>query len=303
MYEIVDPEAIQKFRLSGAPEREIRVPNPEHALLPEEGHLTEDPRTGLIIGLKQDGILFTMDTNLTVRQIWDLKAINWDERAIYDVQTGQVRAGFIVPAQTEFGRVYAVQAGSATELWITANWVTIPFVMRMAVDATGRITVPKVVVQSNIPTAPNVQPGGIAVSDSGVVLTTLPIKRGLGVFVEKIAVAFSRGFEPGNPNEAPQILFSKPDGTHQDIGSVSIAADAAGNFYVSTGTTGSLLCGGSGTGAIIVIAKTLATAKCFSIFNASVVPEVEDIVVNRAGNFGFLAVTGASEIISFFIGP
>jgi hypothetical protein len=296
VYDVGDPQAIQKFRPSRAPEAQISIPNPQHNPLPGEGHLTEDPRTGLIIGLEEDGLLFAMDANLTVRQAWNLKAINWDESAIYDVQTDLVRSGSIPPSLTDFGRVYAVPVGTTTELWITANWVTIPFVMKMTVDTTtGRITAPKVMVSSSVTTAPNIQPGGIAVSGSGVVLTTLPVKLPTDAGIKEHAVVFLRSFEPGNPAGAPRILSTTP------VGSVSIAADTAGNFYVSTGEVGSLLCGASGSGAIIVIPKTLASMKCFPIFNSIV--ETKDIVVNHAGSLGYLAVSTPSEIVQFSIEP
>jgi hypothetical protein len=146
------------------------VPNPERNFLANV-LLTEDPRTGWIIGLKDDGILFAVDTGLTVRFLANLKAINWDESAIYDVQTGQVRAIPISPGQTNFGRVYAIQTGTTTELWITANSVITPFAMKLTVDlAAQKFTQPKVVVMSSVTTAPNVEPAGIAVG-GGVVLT------------------------------------------------------------------------------------------------------------------------------------
>jgi hypothetical protein len=292
IYDVGDPQAIQKFRPSRAPEAELRAP-----LNFGEGHLTEDPRTGLIICLQEDGLLFAVDANLTVRRAWNLTAINWDERTIYDVQTGLVRSGSIPPGQTHFGRVYAVQVGNTTELWITANWVTTPFLMKMTVDTTtGSFTAPKVMVSSSVTTAPNVQPAGVAVNGSGFVLTTLPIKGPADVFVKEYAVFFPRSFEPGNANGAPRVLSPNP------IGSTSIAADAAGNFYVETGTTGSLLCGANGSGAIIVVPKTLASLQCFPIFSG-VAPLVKDIVVNHAGTLGYFAVSGTNQIFQFSIRP
>ena len=107
------PAVIQKFSPSGS--FLGAVPEPEKSIAVALGHLTLDPRTGLIIGLKSDGVLFTLDTTGRTTILANLSSINWDETAIYDVQISRVNpalAGQILPFRTNFGRISAFAAGN-----------------------------------------------------------------------------------------------------------------------------------------------------------------------------------------------
>jgi hypothetical protein len=321
VYNLQDPESIVEFNPNLSYLGGVRAPT-SPLPLPASGALTRDPQTGSIIGLKSDGVLFTVDRQLAGKVFGDLKSVEWDLTTIYDVNTSRLNPGLAsvilsfnrAGTSGSFGAISALALNNnTTELWISGETLGYSFLMTLPLDMRKDAVIgrPKVILASGAnsagecavkPTTCNNQPRGVAFTSAGVGLTTMPITDRLG-HIEDHAVIFVRGFGVGGPG-SPSVLYPQ-----QDITSVSIAADPAGNFFVSTGTVGSSLCGVQGSGGIIVIPHTRASARCYPV-GSSFLPFVEDIALNAKGTHGYLAVTGQitppatpSGIISFSIVP
>jgi hypothetical protein len=298
VYNELDPESIVEFSPNLSFLGGIRAPT-SPLPLPASGALTRDPQTGSIIGLKSDGLLFTVDRQLAEKVLVDLRSRNWNVTAIFDVNSNRLNTPGLTSAiysfnheatSGSFGAIYALTVNNTTNLWVSGETLGYPFLMVVPLDVrTSAVRSPKVILASSAnsageciiePTTCNNQPRGVAFTGAGVGLTTMPIANRLGVIKDHAVV-----FRGGGP-ASPSVLFPQTD-----ITSVSIATDPAGNFFVSTGTVGSSLCGVRGSGGIIVIPHTLTSVRCYPV-GSGFLPYAEDIAIDARGTHGYLAITG-----------
>lgn len=114
-------------------------------------------------------------------------------------------------------------------------------------------------------------------------------------FVDSL-VAFKTSFpaSAANLSTVPRfiLLTNRTTSGVWDMASVGMTADAAGNFYVSTGVIGTSLCGTGGSSTLVLINKnpTAPNARCFNL--PSVLARSRDVAVSPVGNIAYMTVDG-----------
>jgi hypothetical protein len=197
----------------------------------------------------------------------NLKTKVVDTSSIYDIATGLTgnMNGTVVPsaAQTQYGDMAVYKRSDGTDYFFTGLSVgAVPFVMRLRTYTNGTPSTLKVILSTsdlNLPASDNGLPRGIAVNSQGMVLTTLPYEPLLGNLLGlpsyDVPVSFADAFPEGQ-GTAPSIL-TDTSGNPIDVSSRGMTADAAGNFYVATGSIGTSLAGTQGSGAIVELSPAL----------------------------------------------
>ncbi len=187
--------------------------------------------------------------------------------------------GVILPQapNTNYGDIAIVEEGNRWTLYITGASVnTYFFVLELVIDFSTNSASGEVLVSTLATTAPLATLSrGIAVNQDGIVLTTLPTNSG-GPY--DALVGFKRNFTSSNP---PVFVSNVP------IASLGMCTDPKGNFYIATGSVGTLLNDTQlGSGAVVVVGRNLDRFLDLIIFanSPTAVLQSSDVAVNPDGN-------------------
>ena len=78
-----------------------------------------------------------------------------------------------------------------------------------------------------------------------------------------------------------------------------MTADAAGNFYIATGVVGTSGCGIAGSGAIVILSRTLNQATCVNVGpGATGLVRSEDVAIDSRDN-SFLVTFREGQVVHF----
>ncbi len=250
------------------------------------GHLAIDPATGLIFNLGSNGIVSFIDVNARqARDLFSIRQLNADTRTIYDVSTGLTDAldGAVQPQLASYGDIALRRlSNNQMELFVTGISFGFPFVMRITLSADlQQLVAAKVIVASRgSGTASGGVARGVAINNQGIVLTTLPTGANGGTLDR--AFAFAANFDL-NGQGRPQVLLN-----NADIASNGVTTDAAGNFYIATGSRGASACGAGGSGAMVIVSASLSGSQCFPLGTA--LADSRDVAVNRNASIAYMTV-------------
>ena len=259
-----------------------------------------DTNSGLILSLSSSGQINLIEPNQGTVTPWiDLKGIPIQTDQVYDIATGVTRdfTGAIQPSLSSYGDIAVFNGRDFLDIYVSGIGAgqAFPFVLRLRLSQTLGNSAQ--VIMSSIATAsPNEgSPPGIAVNSQGTVLTTLGVNRTTaGNF--SAPVAFSVDFSPQNvTNSNRPLVFSDVD-----LSSRGMTTDAAGNFYIATGTIGTTLGGANGSGAIISLSPNLELT---GIYTQGVVASAQDLAVSPNGQVLYATIGtnafGDNRVIGF----
>jgi hypothetical protein len=242
---------LSKFSPIGAPLGQITIGG---FMVGSLGYLAVDPGTGLIWDLTTQGdlILVNPDT-LGAALAVNVRQIPTDVEHVFDYSTGTVRSfvGYIDPSSATFGDIALFRHGERLDVFLTGvNGNTgFPFVTRIRFGQNLAFESSRVIAASLFQPPPgsnNVYPRGVAVSPSGVVMTSSHVQTGPATSLE-FPIAFSYNFPEGG-GFPPRIV-----GSFRPLTSFGMTSDADGNFYIATNSAGALGCGAGSAGALVVI--------------------------------------------------
>jgi hypothetical protein len=266
----------------------------------EIGHLATDPATGTIWDISHSGTLRVIDPkSLAVQTLGDVKTVDVSQstQSIYDVllDFSWDQTGTVIPPTSSFGDIALYRSASNTRLdvFVTARTVNVnvPYVLRLTwlADASGALSYQgaSAVVMSSARSIWGT-PRGIAVSPSGLVVTSLPR---LGLmnegFVDQL-ISFPYNFpESGG---SPTVELSRWDMT-----SIGIASDSQGWFDV-TSQIGSSLCEKDSGAAIAVLGSEREFRACYphSLLGAG-----EDVAVTPSGGDVYSTIRNENEVLEW----
>jgi hypothetical protein len=256
--------------------------------------------SGLILSLSPSGQINLIEPNQGIVTPWvNLKGIPIQTDQVYDVATGLTRdfTGAIQPSLSSYGDIAVFNGRDFLDVYVSGIGAgqAFPFILRLRLSQTLGNSAQ--VIMSSVATAsPNEgSPPGIAVNSQGTVLTTLGVNRTTaGNF--SAPVAFSVDFNPQNvTNSNRPLVFS-----NVDLSSRGMTTDAAGNFYIATGTIGTTLGGANGSGAIISLSPNLELT---GIYTQGVVASAQDVAVSPNGQVLYATIGtnlfGPNGVIGF----
>lgn len=259
-----------------------------------------ETNSGLILSLSPSGQINLIEPNQGIVAPWvNLKGIPIQTDQVYDVATGETRdfTGAIQPSLSSYGDIAVFNGRDFLDVYVSgiSAGQAFPFILRLRLSQTLGNSAQ--VIMSSIATAsPNEgSPPGIAVNSQGTVLTTLGVNRTTaGNF--SAPVAFSVDFNPQNvTNSNRPLVFS-----NVDLSSRGMTTDAAGNFYIATGTIGTTLGGANGSGAIISLSPNLELT---GIYTQGVVAAAQDVAVSPNGQVLYATIGtdlfGSNGVIGF----
>jgi hypothetical protein len=265
------------------------------------GTLDKIPSTGVILHLKDTGQLIAIDPDdLAATQLLEIRTLDVDTSAIYDVTSGMVD-GFedmIQPQYATYGDLAVYETPESLDLFITglSKTQTIPFVMQISILEDG---IEARVLMSSRADALALEPQsvrlarGIAVNSQGTVLTSLPLAPPLldgqtAPMPLDVLMAFEAGFNPSDgvqEGEQPRIIL----GERIDVYSQGMTADSAGNFYVTTNSTGTAALGVPGEGALVILPGALdRTTSVLSLDQQ--LTSFKDVAVTRDRGLAYITV-------------
>jgi hypothetical protein len=236
-YDNVFSSRIAKFAANGALLADAETPGGID--LGNIGYLDTDV-SGWIWDVTRNGDKFLIDPNLGLNPVLNLRQTPQDASSVYDLATGSRRdlSGQVTTGTATYRDVAVLNRGNQQDVFVTGRSSTgFWFVTRLRY-ASYQLQSAKVLISSSYQSDQAYAPG-IAVSDQGTVLTTMPVPMGSeillcepnsnvkGCVTDKF-VAFSADFpEDGS---APLVPFGE-----QRFYSRGMTTDAAGNFYVVPG--------------------------------------------------------------------
>jgi hypothetical protein len=214
------------------------------------GSLTTDPGSGFVFLLTSTGEVWLINpADLSNGLFFSIKSLAADISSIYDVasQTTGAQSGLIQPwaAQTSYGDIAISRRNGQFNLYVTGWSVAFPFVLRIPLvpNASGLLEpgAPDVILTSlasaqvsNPPTDKLAR--GIAVNQSGWVLTTLPFALG-STGTADFLYAFQ---EDKTPDKGGVLGVDHKKIFPSDFSSSrGMAADRLGKLYVASGSIGS----------------------------------------------------------------
>lgn len=276
----------------------------------EIGHLVQDPGTGNILELSNTGNVYVMRPNLCgfgpgcqIVRAFNVGQLRTDTLHIWDVQIGKIHpslGGMILPQFASYGDIALLRRGSQLDVFIAgmSQAQAFPFVMRVRLTPSGYDS--KVLVASSTGSPNNQTARGIAVNSRGTVLTTLPVYlAGDHYGIPDRAISFSADFDylhQSAPGIRTPFIVSR-----SDLSSRGMATDAAGNFYVATGSIGSSQCGAYGSGALVVMTAALHFAGC-NTFRATVVNS-QDVAVSGNGRTAYETLANYAAVVKWVLQP
>jgi hypothetical protein len=284
------------------------------------GRMALDPGNGLLLHLSSMGLLQAINHDSgVVSLILDLRnpqVIPIDTSRAYDLPLGRVRdfSGEILQfdgfqPRINFGDIALLRRGNRVDLFITGVSVITAFIMRLTFPENGPPEA-RVLVASSVqvggevpfgrplPTPSNPAgdragfinvPRGVAVNGSGTVLTSLPVPN------KDVAIALSADYNPSSGPPPTTILGG------QDLFARGMTTDNAGNFYLATGTIGTSACGVTGSGALVIVPRTLGALSCGSLGVA--LADSLDVAVNTAGTRAYMTVLNLGLLVEFPLDP
>lgn len=249
-----------------------------------QGRMVRLPDTETVLLMSGNGVLFAFDPGLQPVVVADLSVYNFSPaNNIYNVATDS--AGNFATGVIDWGDIAAFKTPEGQYLvYISATTGTagdFPFVLRLTIDlAQEQVLAVDPIVWSSGTTAGAIgAPSGIAVNPQGTVLTGFPVPvpfrpgdplpspepgnpNGRAGFIESLVTFDVRFPEIFDLQTAPRFILTNPATRTgiQDLASVGMASDAAGNFYVATGVIGSSACGAGGSSALVVLPPDLDPA-------------------------------------------
>lgn len=255
------------------------------------GYIERVPGSDTMLLLTGRGVIYIFGPTLRLSTFLDLRALSYHVAYnTYDITTGR-----FVPfgmGNLNFGDIAAYYArANLLYLYVTATTNGIPIILRLELNLqTSRVTWRGIAKSTGGSVATVNLPPGISVNRAGWVLTSLPFR---GYFDS--LVAFRTSFPAtATLSTVPRyiLLTNRTTSGVWDMASVGMTADAAGNFYVSTGVIGTSLCGTGGSSALVLINKipTTPSPRCFNL--PSVLSRSRDVAVSPVGNITYMTVDG-----------
>lgn len=262
------------------------------------GHvLATDPRTGLIWNLWLSGEIYLVDPATGNQTFWfNVRALPLDKTQMQDIEIGPAGAfaSQIISEQTLYGDLALhLREDGRLDAFLTANSTpsAVPYVMRIRFAADGSLESTTVLLLSiGGRTEFSDQAGGIAVNDN-MVFTTIYRRPPLNVPVNQarsyqIPITISPDFP--EDDSGFQIRFEGAD-----LHTIGMATDPNGNFFMTTGTLGTTLCGFFGESALIILPANLLVESialeprsCQSIGFVS--PNTRKIALSPAGDIAYV---------------
>lgn len=252
---------LTKFAPTGAILGQVPVGNIDPSSF--SGHMARIPNTNYMLLMSANGIMYSIDPkNLRTGEFLDLTWVYYKTAShVYDPLLGTF-ASLSLGAPT-WGDI-AMTWENAHLLYIYVSATTgaaggFPFVLRLGIDFnTNRYQATVVAATTTATTAGSLnQPRGIAVNKDGWVLTGFP-----GPTLVDSLVAFHTSFpeKTSSGNLFPHFILpnARTGSGLQDLASVGMTSDTAGNFYVATGPVGTTLCGLRASSAIVTISRNPA---------------------------------------------
>lgn len=180
--------------------------------------LAAAPSFGGVIGLRDDGLVFSLDPNtLTSRQLFNLRQISVDTSAVYNFtnQNLETPSSGVYTQYSNYNDIAVRQDGNATEIFVTGQiGVTgsLPFIMRIRFE-NNTVQEAKVLlngVRSQFlgsgGAVVSVPAPGIAVNSQGQVITTLPIAPVPGQQYTGISlITFPANFDPDDGIQSDEL--------------------------------------------------------------------------------------------------
>lgn len=263
-----------------------------------------DRVSGLILDLSPSGQINLIDPNqLTITPFLNLRSVPIQTDQVFDTAVGGARdlTGALVPSLASYGDIAIFNSDVFTDLYISGigPGQAFPFILRLRFSETLGNSA-QVILSSSATAAPNEgTPPGIAVNSQGLVLTTLGVNTGSTLGNFSAPVAFLVDFNPVNPTNETIAVFS-----NFDLSSRGMTTDAAGNFYVATGSIGSNAAGVNGGGAILAFSPALQIT---GIFTQGVAAASQDVAVSPDGQFLYATLGGSAfssnGVIGFQLTP
>ncbi len=266
------------------------------------GRLATVLGSGEIIDLLQTGELVVLDqTTGAISAVFDFRTeTTVDTSNVYDVATGVVMnmSGQILQPNIVYGDVDVRQQGNQFEIFATgiSSNSAVPFVIRIRLVPDQPIDA-KVLVASTTQFGNEdgaiVVPRGLAVNNGGVVLTSLPVLGSppcstcSGV---DVGITFDANYEPAT-DPPPSIILNS-----LDLHSRGMSTDNQGNFFLATGEVGTSICGQFGSGALVVVSKSMNSVGCGLI--GAVLAGSEDIALNPTDDTAYMTLS-APQLLGF----
>jgi hypothetical protein len=259
-----------------------------------------ETNSGLILSLSPSGQINLIESNQGIVTPWvNLKGIPIQTDQVYDVATGETRdfTGSIQPSLSSYGDIAVFSGRDFLDVYVSgiSAGQAFPFILRLRLSQSLGDSA-QVIMSSVASASPNEgSPPGIAVNAQGIVLTTLGFNRtNAGNF--SVPVAFSVDFNPQNVTNSNRPLVL----SNIDLSSRGMTTDAAGNFYIATGTIGTTLGGANGSGAIISLSSNLELT---GIYTQGVVASAQDVAVSPNGQVLYATIGtnlfGPNGVIGF----
>jgi hypothetical protein len=272
-------------------------------------HLATDPVTGWIVALVEDGRMFVVAPDFLQGGFLfnglSLKSFPVDLASpVWDVEFGQYAiVSGVLPGSAHYGDLAILQRGAQADLLVTAiSGGSRPFVMRV------RITTPSVTAVLSNPSAPAVArvlvssraaaqtgiPSGVAIAQSGIAFTTLPVCANLACIGGKdVGVKFHLDFYEGQ-GATPAVQFGA-----DPVASRGISSDWIDQFFfAANGVIGAAQClNAPGTLGVTGVAFQSGFA-CFSP-NRAGLPDSYDTAVSLDRQYVFMTVPNQSVVMRY----
>lgn len=285
------------------------------------GRMALDPGNGLILHLSEMGLLQAINPNTgLVTLVLDLRnpqVIPIDATQVLDLPVGAVRnlSDQIIQfdgiqPRINFGDIAILRRGNRVDIFMTGVSIITSFVMRLTftenTPAQAKVLVASLLqVGADIPfgrplpTSNNPAGNragfinvarGVAVNGDGTVLTSLPVRN------QDVAIAFNADYNPvaGPP---PTVILGG-----QNLFTRGMTTDSQGNFYLATGSIGTTACGVNGSGALVIIPRTLNGLSCGNLGNV-IIADSLDVAVNAAGNRAYMTILNLGLVVEYPIDP
>ncbi|MGV0027777.1 hypothetical protein [Phormidesmis priestleyi] len=263
-----------------------------------------ETNSGLILSISPSGQIDLIEPKQGIVSPWvNLTAIPVQTNQVYDIATGLTQdfTAYIQPSLSSYGDIAVFSGRDFLDIYASGIGAgqAFPFILRLRLSQTLGNSA-QVIMSSFASAAPNEgSPPGIAVNSQGTVLTTLGVNNRTTAGNFSALVAFSVNFDPQTvtDNNRP-LVFS-----NVDLSSRGMTTDAAGNFYVATGTIGTTLGGANGSGAIISLSPNLELT---GIYTQGVVASAQDVAVSPDGQVLYATIGinlfGPNGVIGFQLG-
>lgn len=301
-HDLVFDSGITRFSAGGRPELTAAFGG---ITVGQYGALARDPGDGRLWHLLADGRLELVDpVTLARAPVLHLRELGIDASAFYDVATGVVTqlGGVVQPGFSQYNDLAVRVVGNQRVLLVSGiSPGGFPFVVRLRLGG-DQVLERRVILASSARTGPAQAPGdamsrGIAVSPQGLVLTTLPLL-GTQLTTYDRLFAFAADFVPGL-SVPPRLVLPQAF-----VSSRGMAADANGNFFVTTSAAGIVapgLIAGTGQssgGALVILPAALNRIIAVGEVPGSLTMHFRGVDVDRGARRAYVA-TDRHGVVAF----